>query len=125
MITAGGENIAPVPIEEAVKEELGEIVSHVMLVGDHKKHLSVIITLKTELDEACLPTQRLLPCVLQWLRGHGCEVETLDQVSAHHSLEAREAVIKAIERANRRAPSRAHKVQKVMFTSKINLPFIF
>ena len=118
MITAGGENIAPVPIEEAVKEELGEIVSNVMLVGDHRKHLSVIISLKTELDEACRPVQRLLPSVIQWLREHDCEAETLDEVSVNMSPEVREAIMEAIERANTRAPSRAHRVQKVVFTSK-------
>ena len=118
MITAGGENIAPVPIEEAVKEELGEIVSNVMLVGDHRKHLSVILTLKTELDEACQPVQRLHPSVIQWLRERGCGAETLDQVSLSMSPRVTEAIMEAIERANKRAPSRAHRVQKVMFTSK-------
>ena len=118
MITAGGENIAPVPIEEAVREELSEIVSNVMLVGDHRKHLSVIMTLKTELDEACQPTQRLNPGVIQWLRERNCEAETLDQVSLSMNPLVREAIMAAIERANNTAPSRAHRVQKVMFASK-------
>ena len=118
MITAGGENIAPVPIEEAVKEELSEIVSNVMLVGDHRKHLSVIITLKTELDAACQPGQRLLPVVITWLGERGCEAETLEQVSLGPGPRVTEAIMAAIERANKLAPSRAHRVQKVMFTSK-------
>ena len=118
MITAGGENIAPVPIEEAVKEELSDIVSNVMLVGDHRKHLSLIITLKTELDEECQPVQRLHPDVIQWLRQHNCGAESLDQVSLSPSPEVREAITAAIERANTRAQSRAHRVQKVLFTSK-------
>ena len=38
--------MAPVPIEDAVKEELGAIVSNCMLIGDKKKFLSLLITLK-------------------------------------------------------------------------------
>lgn len=45
IITAGGENVAPVPIEDMVKEEL-PVVSNCMLIGDKKKFLSMLITLK-------------------------------------------------------------------------------
>lgn len=45
IITAGGENIPPVPIEDSIKEEVS-IISNVMLVGDKKKFLSMILTLK-------------------------------------------------------------------------------
>jgi long-chain-fatty-acid--CoA ligase ACSBG len=46
IITAGGENVAPIPIEDAVKEELPGIVSSCMVVGDKKQFLSILITLK-------------------------------------------------------------------------------
>ena len=45
IITAGGENIAPVSIEDAIKNEL-KFVSNCMLIGDKRKFLSVLITLK-------------------------------------------------------------------------------
>merc|ERR1719450_1127988 len=46
IITAGGENVAPVPIEDAIKKHL-PAVSNVMVVGDKRKFLSCIVTLKT------------------------------------------------------------------------------
>ena len=45
IITAGGENIAPVPIEDAIKEELS-IISNVMAIGDKRKFLACLVTLK-------------------------------------------------------------------------------
>lgn len=45
IITAGGENVAPVPIEDMLKAEL-PVVSNCMLIGDKKKFLSMLITLK-------------------------------------------------------------------------------
>jgi long-chain-fatty-acid--CoA ligase ACSBG len=49
IITAGGENIAPVLIEDVFKEEC-PICSNIMIVGDNKRFLSAIITLKVNLD---------------------------------------------------------------------------
>ena len=45
LITAGGENVAPVPIEDAVKLAL-PCVSSCMLIGDQRKFLSILLTLK-------------------------------------------------------------------------------
>uniref|UniRef100_A0A1X7SFG2 Uncharacterized protein n=1 Tax=Amphimedon queenslandica TaxID=400682 RepID=A0A1X7SFG2_AMPQE len=47
IITKGGENIAPVPIEDCIKEEV-PIISNVMLVGDDKKYLTMLVTLRVK-----------------------------------------------------------------------------
>ena len=66
LITAGGENIAPVPIEDNIKEAL-PIVSNCVLIGDRKKFLSVFLTLKTEIDPKTeMPTATLTQQAVDW-----------------------------------------------------------
>lgn len=45
LITASGETVLPIPIENMVKEKL-PIVSNAVLVGDKAKFLSLLLTLK-------------------------------------------------------------------------------
>lgn len=45
LITAGGENIAPVLIENSIKEEM-KFVANCMVVGDARKFLTCLLTLK-------------------------------------------------------------------------------
>merc|ERR1719271_1800737 len=49
IITAGGENIAPVPIEDKLKE-LCPAISNVMMVGDKRKYNVILLSVKTEMD---------------------------------------------------------------------------
>eukprot|EP00756_Hemistasia_phaeocysticola_P005418 Hpha_TRINITY_DN13321_c0_g2::TRINITY_DN13321_c0_g2_i1::g.95176::m.95176/K15013/ACSBG; long-chain-fatty-acid--CoA ligase ACSBG len=46
IIPAGGENVSPVPIEEAIKKLLPELVSNVMMVGDGRKYCVALVSLK-------------------------------------------------------------------------------
>jgi len=48
LITAGGENIAPVPIEERIKDALAGVIEYVVMVADKRKFCSVLFVLKTE-----------------------------------------------------------------------------
>lgn len=44
IITSGGENIAPVPIESRIKAE-APFLSNVFVIGDKRKYLSCLVTL--------------------------------------------------------------------------------
>ncbi len=46
IVTAGGENVSPIPIEDTVKQELGKFVSNCMVVGDKQKFIVLLVTLK-------------------------------------------------------------------------------
>ena len=60
IITAGGENIAPVNIEDEVKKELEAVVSNIMVVGEKRRFLSSLITLRVKPDpETLIPTSEL------------------------------------------------------------------
>ena len=47
IITAGGENVPSIIIEETIKKMV-PIISNVMVVGDKKKFLSCLLTLKVK-----------------------------------------------------------------------------
>ena len=49
IITAGGENVAPVLIEDSLKS-ICPIINNVMVIGDDRKYLSALITFKVEVD---------------------------------------------------------------------------
>lgn len=64
LITAGGENIPPVILENNIKSLL-LAVSNVMVIGDRRKYLVALVSLKTGTDlETMLPTDALAPDAL-------------------------------------------------------------
>ena len=137
LITAGGENVPPVPIEDMVREEL-PCVSSAMLIGDQRKFLSVLLTLKSEVNlDNGAPLDKLSRPSREWyvhssLHFHsftpkrekyilvvycyrikekcGVEVRTVSEAVKLASVEkALEAGLTAV---NKRATSRAQCIQK-------------
>jgi len=59
IITAGGENVPPVLIENEMKAAMVAI-SNCMVIGDKRKYLTMLVSLKTEVDlETMIPTDKL------------------------------------------------------------------
>lgn len=81
IITAGGENIPPVPIEDHVKAELSQLVSNCMLVGDRRKYLVILITLKSKLNmDTMEPLDELADETMQWLQTKGCRLKSISEI---------------------------------------------
>ena len=116
IITSGGENIAPVPIENQIMAELGEILSNAMVVGDNRKHLSVILALKTqtELLGSQQQSDLLHPDVVKFFQKHNTTVRTVEDLVTTRNPVLEQIITEGLERANKAAQSRAHKVHKFM-----------
>ncbi|KAM8885391.1 long-chain-fatty-acid--CoA ligase ACSBG2-like isoform 2-T2 [Spinachia spinachia] len=111
IITAGGENVPPVPIEDQVKSEL-PIVSNAMLVGDKLKFLSMLLTLKCVVDDTGEPTDELGPEALLFCTRHDVAATKVSEIIASKEPAVYKAVQEGVDRANARATSNAQKVQK-------------
>lgn len=113
LITAGGENIPPVHIEHLVKAELAAI-SNAFLIGDKKKFLTMLVTLKTDMDpDTGAPRDSLHPETLKLMRDLGLEYTRLSEVlKAGPDAKVMKAIEDAIGRANKKAISNAQKIQK-------------
>jgi len=101
IITAGGENVAPAPIEAAIVER-APAVERAFVVGDRRKFLSVLIIVKAKADGT--------------LTGAAKDVDpavtTAAEVSAGGSDAWKALLDKAVAGANEVSHSRASRVQK-------------
>ncbi|ROL42514.1 Long-chain-fatty-acid--CoA ligase ACSBG2 [Anabarilius grahami] len=111
IITAGGENIPPVPTEDALKEEVS-IISNVMLVGDKKKFLSMLLTLKCNIDDSGDPTDELTPLAVEFCRQHGVIASKVSEIINKKEPAIYKAIQEGIDRVNTNATSNAQRVQK-------------
>jgi long-chain-fatty-acid--CoA ligase ACSBG len=114
IITAGGENVAPVLIEDSFKNHC-PIVSNIMVIGDDKKYLSALITFKVDIDMSAgmgTPTKNLTITVKNFLEEElkVTGVNTTDE--AAHNETIIKYLEKMIEENNTRSISRAQHVRK-------------
>ncbi len=110
IITAGGENVPPTLIEKEMKEAM-PAVSHVIVIGDKRKFLTMLISLKVEMEsETGLPTEKLAADSIFEGQQIGSSAQTYTE--AKNDPKWKEYVDKAMKVGNSKAGSNAQIVQK-------------
>lgn len=94
IVTAGGKNVQPAVLENALRAH--PLIGEIMVVGEGKPFIGALIAL----DEVMLPT---------WLRNNGGSELTLEQ--ARSDARVRESLQRAIDLANAQV-SRAESIRK-------------
>ncbi|XP_015241709.1 long-chain-fatty-acid--CoA ligase ACSBG2 isoform X2 [Cyprinodon tularosa] len=112
IITAGGENIPPVPIEDAVKEAV-PLISNAMLIGDKRKFLSMLLTVKCQVNpETGDPQDELTPEAVELCRRLGSNATRVSEVAGGRDRAVHAAIQEGINRVNEKATSNAQRIQK-------------
>ncbi|KAJ8524142.1 hypothetical protein ON010_g16976 [Phytophthora cinnamomi] len=109
IITAGGENVPPVIIEDTIKEEL-PLLSNVVAIGDRRKFLSALFTLRVKVDKEGHPTDALDEKALSIMKEIGSSATTVSEARADEKVKA--YLDEGLKRANGRATSRAQNIGK-------------
>ncbi|XP_035377717.1 long-chain-fatty-acid--CoA ligase ACSBG2 [Electrophorus electricus] len=112
IITAGGENVPPVPIEDAVKEAV-PIISNAMLIGDKKKFLSMLLTLKCKVNpDTGISEDELTPEAVEWCRKLGSTSTRVSEIAGGRDRLVHAAIQEGINSVNEKATSNAQRIQK-------------
>ncbi|XP_009296341.1 long-chain-fatty-acid--CoA ligase ACSBG1 isoform X2 [Danio rerio] len=112
IITAGGENIPPLPIEDAVKQELS-IISNAMLIGDERKFLSMLLTLKCTVNpETTEPTDILSLEAVEFCQRIGSQSTKLSDITGGKDKLVYKSIEDGIGQVNSKATSNAQRIQK-------------
>ena len=85
IITAGGENIAPVPIEDNFKLAC-PACSNIMLLGENQRFMGALITFKVEVDMAKggIPSLVLDPLAIKYFKDNlGLDLKTSEEACKH------------------------------------------
>lgn len=95
IITAGGKNVSPIPLEEEIAK--CPIVEHCVVVGDQRPFIGALVTLDPE-------------SLALWLPSHGLSTETpVDRLATNAAV--REEIQQYVDKANATV-SRAESVRK-------------
>ncbi|KAK2087158.1 Long-chain-fatty-acid--CoA ligase acsbg2 [Saguinus oedipus] len=118
LITAGGENVPPIPIETLVKKMI-PIISNAMLVGDKLKFLSMLLTLKCEINQMSgEPLDKLTLEAINFCRGLGSWASTVTDIVKRQDVLVYKAIQDGINKVNQEATSNAQKIQKWVILEK-------
>lgn len=109
VITAGGENVAPVAVEDAVKAGCAAI-SNAMLIGDKRKFVALLVTFKVKPDADGAPTTELDDPALAVAAAIGSTART--SPDAARCPKFRATIQDAVTKANALAVSNAARVQR-------------
>ncbi|KAF0684565.1 Aste57867_23483 [Aphanomyces stellatus] len=109
IITAGGENVPPVVIEDILKEEL-PLLSNVMVIGDKRKFLAALLTFRVQADQEGHPTNKLDKKALEIMASIASTATTTEEAKADEKVKA--YLNHGLKKANGRATSRAQNVAK-------------
>jgi len=110
IITAGGENIPPVLIENEMKAAM-LAVSNVMVIGDRRKYLSMLVSLKVGVDkESGAPTDELAADSLFESRRIGSTARTMSEAAVDPLW--KKYLDDGVKAANKKTTSSAQIVQK-------------
>ena len=122
LITAGGENVAPVPVEDNIKAAL-PCISNVILIGDRQKFLTVFLTFKVVMDNDT-PTNKLSQTALDWIESLGrSNITTVDDLLEKPDPVIMGAIQNGIDKANKKAVSNAARVQKwTILPTDVSIP---
>jgi len=121
IITAGGENIPPVIIEDEIRRHIGNIVSNIMVIGDRKKFLTCLLTLRAATNQNAAPgeypfTEEVAKPVKQLLESLGSTASTVTEASKDEKLN--KWLMDGIEKANKNSSSQAQRIQKFAIIPK-------
>ncbi|KAK7121315.1 hypothetical protein R3I93_022413 [Phoxinus phoxinus] len=112
IITAGGENVPPLPIEDAVKQEL-PIISNAMLIGDKRKFLSILLTLKCTINlETAEPTDILSLEAVEYCQRLGSRATKVSDIIGGKDKLVYQSIEEGIAKVNSKATSNAQRIQK-------------
>mmetsp|Transcript_20013 Transcript_20013/g.29248 ORF Transcript_20013/g.29248 Transcript_20013/m.29248 type:complete len:480 (+) Transcript_20013:153-1592(+) len=110
IITAGGENIPPVAIEEQMKDAMPAL-SNCMAIGDLRKFLTILFCLQVEInEESGLPTDKLAGEALETSKRIGSNATTTAKVK--DCAKWKQYFDDGVATANSKATSRAQNVGK-------------
>jgi len=115
IITSGGKNIAPYPIEDRIKSELSDFVSNCVVVGDKQKHLATLLTIKAVPDPVTLEmTDQMDAAAWEWCRTQGCTPTSVSDLIVNRDKYEGvwDGVMEALNRVNKSSSSKAAKVRK-------------